>query len=124
MNPHIKQYAREVCNVLGLTMIVLVTKTQLEGTSPQVDNRGVVVCCSAENLEAVRVRAKQSERPGFESQCGAIVCSRSERGGEGGEGRSRSERCVRGFKKKIVTSPRSLTPYIRSRGPGLHACSV
>ena len=97
--------------------LILVTKTQLEGTSPQVDNRGVRP--SAEILEAVRVRAKRSERPGFESPCGAFAreasdaSSRSERArGRGGKGRSRSERCVRGLKKKIVTSPRSLDPIL------------
>ena len=68
-----------------------------------------------------RSEKKRCSRPGFESPRGAIVCSRSERRSlakranyrsrsEGGGG-SRS-RSVRGrVKKKIVTSPRSLTPY-------------
>ena len=41
--------------------IILVTKTQFEGTSPQVDNRGGVDDVDVRgNLEAVRVRAREA----------------------------------------------------------------
>ena len=95
----------------------------MEGTSPQVDNRGVVVVRG--KFGGSSSFAKRSERPGFESPCGAFAreasdaSSRSERArGRRGRslakraGRSRSERCVRGLEKKIVTSPRSLDPIL------------
>ena len=63
---------------------VVFAETQLEGTSPQVDNRGGV----RGNFGGSSISSSRSERPGFESPCGAIVCSRicsrSERGGGGG----------------------------------------
>ena len=80
------------------SVITLVTKTQLEGTSPQADNR-VSVRSSAENLEAVRVgRSEASVQDSIPVRRDSLLAKRA-RGGRG-KGRSRSERCVRGLKKK------------------------
>ena len=53
---------------------------------------------------------KRCSRPGFESPCGAIVCSRSEV--EGGEGSLAKRAVCARVETHIVTSPRSLDPIL------------
>ena len=70
---------REEPGRLYYKSIILVTKTQLEGTSPQVDNRGV-----------------SGKFGGSSGKLNVFLFFAREASGGWGGSRSRSERCVRG----------------------------